>query len=43
MMRSGGSLLAVGRLTKASVAEKACDLLQCPRSYAPVIQALSPR
>jgi hypothetical protein len=33
----------VGRLTKQSVAEKACDLLQCPRSYAPVIQALSPR
>jgi hypothetical protein len=33
----------VGRLTKQSVAEKACDLLQCPRSYAPVIQALSPK
>ncbi|HZA04262.1 MAG TPA: ATP-binding protein [Propionibacteriaceae bacterium] len=33
----------VGRLTKQSVAEKACDLLQCPRAYAPVIQALSPR
>ena len=33
----------VGRLTKQSVAEKACDLLQCPRAYAPVIQALSPK
>ena len=33
----------VGRLTKQAVAEKACDLLQCPRAYAPVIQALSPK
>lgn len=33
----------VGRLTKQSVAEKACDLLQCPRAYAPVIQSLSPK
>lgn len=33
----------VGRLTAKETAEKACELLQCPREYAPVIQALSPR
>ena len=33
----------VGRLTSRETAEKACDLLQCPRGYAPVIQALSPK
>ncbi|MDN5803327.1 MAG: ATP-binding protein [Microlunatus sp.] len=34
----------VGRLTKQSVAEKACEgLLSCPKSYAPVIQSLSPK
>jgi hypothetical protein len=33
----------VGRLTKASTAVEACQLVQCPEAYAPVIQALSPK
>lgn len=33
----------VGRLTKESAAERACQLLSCPKSYASVIQALSPK
>lgn len=33
----------VGRLTKRETAEKACDLLDAPREYASVIQALSPK
>lgn len=33
----------VGRLTKAATAVEACQLVQCPEAYAPVIQALSPK
>ena len=33
----------VGRLTKAATAIEACQLVQCPEAYAPVIQALSPK
>ena len=33
----------VGRLTKHSTAVEACQLVQCPEAYAPVIQALSPK
>ena len=33
----------VGRLTKAATAIQACELVQCPEAYAPVIQALSPK
>jgi hypothetical protein len=33
----------VGRLTKRETAERACQLLQCPIEYAPVIQSLSPK
>ncbi len=33
----------VGRLTKAATAMEACQLVQCPEAYAPVIQALSPK
>jgi hypothetical protein len=33
----------VGRLTKAATATEACQLVQCPEAYAPVIQALSPK
>lgn len=33
----------VGRLTKASTALEACQLIQCPEAYASVIQALSPK
>ena len=33
----------VGRLTHAATAVEACQLIQCPEQYGPVIQALSPK
>ena len=33
----------VGRLTKHATATEACQLIQCPEVYAPVLQGLSPK